>query len=242
MTFIEYFNSQFSNMQNLDFCLRLLLACFCGAAIGFERSKRFKEAGIRTHVIVCFASALFMLISKYAYADLLLPDGARFSGIGTADPARVAAQVVTGVSFLGAGVIFRTGGTIKGLTTAASIWATAAIGLAVGAGMWVIALVSTGLVTALQMMTHRFTFGADSFATNRMRFTVKNGHEFYQSLSEQIEKWKAQVSESTVTRRNDGTTDYELTLRRRRPISYGEMKAFMEEHQEIIAGSNNLLR
>ena len=133
MTLCEYFNSQFSIMQDLDFLVRILAACFCGACIGFERTKRFKEAGIRTHIIVCCAAALIMIVSKYGFADLTYPDGSVFNGTRGADPARIAAQVVSGISFLGAGVIFKNGSTVKGLTTAAGIWATAGIGLALGA-------------------------------------------------------------------------------------------------------------
>lgn len=128
MTLCEYFNSQFSIMQNLDFLVRILAACFCGACIGFERTKRFKEAGIRTHIIVCCAAALIMIVSKYGFADLTYADGSVFNGTRGADPARIAAQVVSGISFLGAGVIFKNGSTVKGLTTAAGIWATAGIG------------------------------------------------------------------------------------------------------------------
>ena len=80
MTLCEYFNSQFSIMQNLDFLVRILAACFCGACIGFERTKRFKEAGIRTHIIVCCAAALIMIVSKYGFADLTYADGSVFNG------------------------------------------------------------------------------------------------------------------------------------------------------------------
>ena len=80
----------------------------CAACIGFERSKRFKEAGVRTHIIVCCAAALIMIISKYGFADLTAADGAVYNGTRGADPARVAAQAVSGISFLGAGVIFKT--------------------------------------------------------------------------------------------------------------------------------------
>jgi len=239
---MEYFNSQYSLMQQLDFCLRLLIACACGAAIGFERSRRFKEAGIRTHVIVCCAAALFMIVSKYGFADLTLPDGSSLSGTRGADPARIAAQVVSGISFLGAGVIFKNSGSVRGLTTAACIWATAAIGLAVGAGMWGIGIAAAILVTLLQVAMHRFAVGADAYATNRLQFTVRNGHEFNQTLSGQLKLWKAQVTESKVTRRTDGTTDYDITVRRRREISYDEMKGFMQAHEEILSGSNSPLR
>ena len=95
MTLAHYLNTQFSLAQNLDFCVRLLVACACGAAIGAERSRRFKEAGVRTHIVVCFAAALIMIISKYGFADLTNPDGSNFPGIRGADSARVAAQVVS---------------------------------------------------------------------------------------------------------------------------------------------------
>ena len=242
MTFLEYYQRYISNSMELEFCLRLLAACLFGAAIGFERSKRFKEAGIRTHIIVCCASALFMLISKYGFADMVMPDGTEFVGSRGADPARVAAQVVSGISFLGAGVIFKNGGSVRGLTTAACIWATAAIGLAVGAGMWLIALVTTVLITGIQFLMHRFVIGSDAYATNRLQFTVRNGYDFNQALTDQLDEWKAQVTESKVTRRKDGTTDYDLTVRRRTEISYKEMKSFMENREEILSSSNSPLR
>ena len=145
MTLAAYLNSQFSVLQELDFFIRILAACLCGACIGIERSRRLKEAGIRTHVIVCCAAALLMIVSKYGFADLTSTAGEVFNGTRGADPARVAAQVVSGISFLGAGVIFKHGNTIKGLTTAAGIWATARIGLAIGSGMFVTIVGEGGL-------------------------------------------------------------------------------------------------
>lgn len=106
MTLCEYLNSQFTLVQNLDFLLRILAACFCGACIGFERTKRVKEAGIRTHIIVCCAASLIMIVSKYGFADLTNAGGGVFNGTRGADPARIAAQVVSGISFLGAGMYF----------------------------------------------------------------------------------------------------------------------------------------
>ena len=222
----------------LSWCIRLLLACLCGAAIGFERSKRFKEAGIRTHIIVCVGAALAMIISKYGFEDL----GGILDGSRTSDPARVAAQVVTGISFLGAGVIFKNGGTIKGLTTAACLWATASIGLAVGAGMIAIGIFATVLVTAVQILLHRYAVGSDAYAANRLQFTVKNGFEFNRSLMKQLEDWGATIAESKIDRRKDGTTEYDITIRRKTELSYDEMKAFMEAHGEILSASNSPIR
>jgi len=242
MTLARYMSSQFSAMQNVDFCVRLLAACLCGAAIGAERSRRFKEAGVRTHTVVCFAAALFMIISKYGFADLSLPDGSDFPGIRGADSSRIAAQVVSGISFLCAGVIYKNGGTVKGLTTAAGIWLTAAIGLAIGAGMFVVGVCGLVMIMLVQFLMHRFSIGMDAYAGNRLQFTVKNGYDFNGALEEQLKTWKAQVADSKVTRHSDGTTDYDLIVRRRENITYAEMKNFMNGREDILSASNSPLR
>ncbi len=107
MNWSATFLGSLSLQQNLDFCLRILIALLCGGAIGFERSRHFKEAGIRTHVIVCVGAALIMVVSKYGFVDLALDGGAYYPGTRGADASRIAAQVVSGISFLGAGVIFK---------------------------------------------------------------------------------------------------------------------------------------
>lgn len=235
MTLIEYFNGQFSIMQNLDFVARILLACFCGACIGFERSKRFKEAGIRTHVIVCCASALIMIVSKYGFADLTDADGLVFNGTRGADPARVAAQVVSGISFLGAGVIFKNGSTVKGLTTAAGIWATAGIGLALGCGMYFTGIFVTLMIGIFQVATHRFTVGADSFTTNRLRFTVREDEEFEPQVRAQLQNWEAQILSSSITRRDDGLISYDLALKMTRSISIDDVDTLMQRCHAVTS-------
>lgn len=156
----EYLNSQFSLAQNLDFFIRIAVACLCGACIGLERSKRYKEAGIRTHIIVCCAASLLMIVSKYGFADLTDASGAFFNGIRGADPARIAAQVVSGIGFLGAGTIIVTAhNRIKGLTTAAGLWASACVGLAVGIGLYEVALVSGASIFLVLTLLHRSELG-----------------------------------------------------------------------------------
>ncbi len=224
---------------NVDFCVRLILAGICGASIGVERSKHFKEAGVRTHVIVCMGAALAMIVSKYGFVDLTV-SGADFPGSRGADPARIAAQVISGISFLGAGVIFKREGLVRGLTTAAGIWITAAIGLAVGSGMLLIGLFTATVVCVLQILMHKFIFGPDAYATNQLHFTVKNGFDFNQALTRQLEEWDGTVLESAFARnQEDGTTDYDLTVRRRKEIDYSEMKEFISQHEEIISATNS---
>lgn len=130
----------------LDWLLRIVVAAFCGALIGYERAIQRKSAGVRTHIVVAIASALFMIVSKYGFTDLL-------SDIAL-DPSRIAAQIVTGISFIGAGTILVRKEQVSGLTTAAGVWATAAIEMAVGAGMYFIGILSTALLFIIQMIFH----------------------------------------------------------------------------------------
>jgi putative Mg2+ transporter-C (MgtC) family protein len=122
--------------------LRLALAGFLGASIGLERELREREAGLRTHLLVCVGSALFTIVSAYGFRDFLLHGGS----VVRADPTRIAAQIVTGIGFLGAGAIIRQGLSVRGLTTAATLWVVAAIGVAAGAGYYSAAAITTVLV------------------------------------------------------------------------------------------------
>ena len=118
--------------------LRLVLSCVLGGIIGYERQSRRKSAGLRTNVLVCLGSCLIMVMSIALYQDV--------EGKTNADPARLAAQVVSGIGFLGAGAIMKEGLSVTGLTTAACLWVVAGVGLAVGAGFYAGALISTALV------------------------------------------------------------------------------------------------
>ncbi|MBU9843837.1 MgtC/SapB family protein [Rahnella ecdela] len=117
-----------------DFLLRIALAGALGGLIGIERQLRAKEAGLRTHILVGIGSAMFMIVSKYGFADILMQTHVSF------DPSRVAAQVVSGMGFLGAGTIIIQKQIVKGLTTAAGLWVTAAIGLVIGSGLYEIGI------------------------------------------------------------------------------------------------------
>lgn len=123
-----------SLVTQIGILLRLVVALVLGAVIGWERELQHMPAGFRTHALVSLGSAIFTVVSAYA-----------FSGPGS-DPTRIAAQVVTGVGFLGGGAIIHYGGTVRGLTTAASLWAVAAVGMAAGAGLFLVATVSAVLV------------------------------------------------------------------------------------------------
>jgi putative Mg2+ transporter-C (MgtC) family protein len=125
-----------------EVALRLAVAAALTGAVGLERELRERAAGLRTHMLVGVGSALFTIISAYAWGDFIFD---RTQGTAF-DPTRIAAQIVTGIGFLGAGVIIRQGLSIRGVTTAAGLWVAAAIGMAVGAGYWGAALIGTGVV------------------------------------------------------------------------------------------------
>ncbi len=211
------FHDQFTWMRILELFLRVVVASFCGAVIGFERSKRFKEAGIRTHVIVCCASALIMVVSKYGFFEVVKAIGnPAVEGLThNTDPARLAAQVVSGISFLGAGVIFKNGNTIKGLTTAAGLWATAGIGLAIGCGgsMYLVGLFTTVLIMVLQIIMHKFKVGSDSMSSHRLTMEVKDHEAFAKELPQMLKEWNARVTETKIKIGEDGSAKYDITMR-----------------------------
>ncbi|MDY6325715.1 MAG: MgtC/SapB family protein [Bacteroidales bacterium] len=124
----------------LEFVLRLLAATLMGAAIGLEREYHAKEAGVRTHLLVALGSCMFMILSIYGFDMILDRDNVSL------DPSRIASQVVTGIGFIGAGTIILQKQMVRGLTTAAGLWVTAAIGLACGNGMYILAVVTTAVV------------------------------------------------------------------------------------------------
>ena len=127
----------------VEYLLRVLLAVGLGFAIGVERQLRLKVAGIRTHAVVAAGACLFMLISKYGFADAK-----------SFDASRVASQVVSGISFIGAGMIMHRQQAVHGLTSAAGIWLTAAIGMAAGAGLYIVSAGATALIIAVQIFMH----------------------------------------------------------------------------------------
>jgi putative Mg2+ transporter-C (MgtC) family protein len=136
-----------SSLPTLDWqevLLRVALAAVLGGVLGLEREFREREAGLRTHLLVCVGSALFTIVSAYGFSEFLRSGEA----VVRADPTRIAAQIVTGIGFLGAGAIIRQGLSIRGLTTAATLWVVAAIGLATGAGYYSAAVITTGVALA----------------------------------------------------------------------------------------------
>lgn len=159
--------------NQIELLIRIFVAGICGAVIGYERKSRLKEAGIRTHFIVALASALMMVISKYGFFDLL--NMAQPGQDIRLDPSRMASTIITGVGFLGAGAIFIRKNTINGLTTAAGIWATAGVGMAIGTGFYFIGIVSTFIMLVVQIFLHKNNWFTRKIPTSEtVKIIVKN--------------------------------------------------------------------
>ena len=213
--------------DNLEFFIRIVLAAILGALVGLERSKRQKEAGVRTHCIIACTSALFMILSKYAFVDLV-----GVAGLRGADPARIAAQVVSGISFLGAGVIFKNGNSIRGLTTAAGMWGTAAVGMAIGAGMYWVGLIEAAVLVGIQIVLHRFPVGADALTTQEIVVEMTDSDELLGRFDALVKSHRGQITESSLTRQN-GILCMEVTAKLDPPSTHAEALAFMKANDGV---------
>lgn len=149
-------------IRNAELFVRIFVAMILGMLIGNERKNRMKSAGMRTHALVALGSALMMVVSKYGFSDTVQGDGAR-----------LAAQVVSGVGFLGAGMIFVRHNLVSGLTTAAGIWTTAGIGLTIGAGMYFVGVLSALLMVIMQSVSHRIPYFSSVASVGLIRMTIE---------------------------------------------------------------------
>ena len=213
MTFFSMLHSHFNAVQYLDLLLRIVIAAVCGSIVGVERSRRFKDAGVRTHCMVACTAAIMMIISKYGFADLSDAMGIPFAGTGNADPARIAAQIVSGISFLGAGIIYRDKHlSTKGLTTAAGIWAVAGIGMAMGCGLYVIGLFSTVFVVLVQWLTHRYVIGNDRYIGTELEVVIRDDSDSVIRLNQKFQDWNIVVTETSITREGE-LLSYDLDVK-----------------------------
>ena len=173
-----------------ELLLRIAIACILGILIGNERKNRNKSAGIRTHAIVAMGSALMMVVSKYGFADI--------AEIGTFDGSRIAAQVVSGVGFLGAGIIFVRNNLVSGLTTSAGIWATAGVGLAMGSGLYVIGIASGLMIILMQGITHKISRFADVASGGTIWMTIAQEEGAVKKMEDFLEKRRVEVASTKI--------------------------------------------
>ncbi len=199
--------------------LNILLSAVLGFAIGYERKYRNKEAGVRTHTVVSFGAAVLTAVSIWGFGP-------------NADGARVAAQIVSGIGFLGAGIIVFRRHEVRGLTTAAGVWATAGIGMACGAGMYVLACGATVIMIAMQCLLHA------NIPPFRIKKTYSMNIVFLQNEHHNLEIKKLFGTErfnSLTLTRDGGIVRYTATLRTQQELSSADLDAIMKEYTYILS-------
>jgi putative Mg2+ transporter-C (MgtC) family protein len=206
-------------INEIEITARLLAACLFGGAVGWERERTFHPAGLRTHILVCVGSALVMVISMYAFDAFITTNK---------DPARLAAQVVSGIGFLGAGTILREGVSVKGLTTAASLWVVAGIGLAAGSGFYYAAILTSLLVTLTLRSSSYLEKKAKHKQPKYLKIIIKNGAGLLEKVCVVIERYGILIQDISMHLLEGGGVEQE--------------KKFAVEFSLIVPASADLVR
>ena len=222
--------------------MRLVAAAFCGIAIGLERELRAKEAGVRTHFLVCFGSALFMVVSVYGFlsmTDASLVEAtksintlARAQDFRRFDQARIAAQIVSGIGFIGAGTIMVHRGSITGLTTAAGLWVVAGIGMAIGCGLYIIGVLATVFVL-IGLETLRLFFHKDRLHSVVVYKTANR--EVIQQIEQALRKkgWNIVSLDMGVKGKNNDIYRVTLTLQKHDLLGDEALVTFLQGFPDI---------
>ena len=216
--------------KELIYILRILVSGICGMIIGFERKNRSKEAGIRTHCLVACGAALMMILSKYSFFDL----SAGIGGVREADPARIAAQVVSGIGFLGAGMIFVHKNTITGLTTAAGIWTTAGIGMAIGAGMYLAGGAVTFIVVIVQTVLHIHIRWLRTSSTKIISIYDVQEQNYQMNIIDKLKEYGVAIHDVSIKKTGkDNIRNYKISIEVPRTVNEDEIISLIEYDAEI---------
>jgi len=214
-------------LSNVELVSRLIMAAALGSVIGFERERLSWAAGLRTHMLVCVGSALIMMVSAFGFADALKGDHV------VLDPSRVAAQVVSGIGFLGAGSILLRGEIVRGLTTAASLWSVAAIGLAVGGGLYTASIAATAIIlvilAGLKPLERRFITVRQR---RQLTMLVDRGSLSFHGLHEALGPGSVRVKQFVVQQSEDTPELDEVQVELSR-VSSQEYRAICERLRQL---------
>ena len=209
----------------LELVFRIIIACILGILIGLERKNRNKIAGVRTHGVVAFGAALMMVVSIYGFQDL-----------GQYDGTRVAAQIVSGIGFLGAGIIVvRNHNSVCGLTTAAGIWATAGVGMSIGGGQYFLGISSTLILIAMQILLHKVRFLSDEPYFSELKIQLRGTTEDISIVEGYILQERIDIVSIKLSKANKESTKLEFQLLF--PAQYNKIQLIdrLAEKEEIIS-------
>ena len=211
-------------LRNLELLLRIFVAMILGMIIGNERKNRMKSAGMRTHALVALGSALIMVVSKYGFTDTVQGDGAR-----------LAAQVVSGVGFLGAGMIFVRHNLVSGLTTAAGVWTTAGIGLTIGSGMYFVGILSAVMMVIMQNVSHRFSYFSNNSSSGQIRMTVANRQGSVEEIEREILKSKIDIQSVQIHKSDKEKMKLEFEVIYPQKLNKPKLFCALAEREDVIS-------
>lgn len=216
--------------EQIVWCLRIAAAAVCGCFIGYERTRRSKGAGIRTHMIIAMSAALMTIVSKYGFLDMV------GSGLN-ADATRIASNIVTGIPFLGAGVILvrQKNTSVQGLTTAAGMWATCGIGMSFGTGLYTIGVFGTLLLVVMQLLLHRVLTGHDNSYPGEAVIRSALDFDAEDALTTTFSQYALTVMKSHVHRLDNGQFEYVITFKCGMEIPAGVLAAALAEVPELVS-------
>ena len=217
-------------MNDGVFLFQLICAGLCGMAVGIERQSRMKSAGVRTHFVVAMASALMMIVSKYGFLDVISINGARV------DVSRVAAGIISGIGILGGGLIFiGKQGLVSGMTTAAGIWMTVGIGMAMGARMYVLGFECTILILLMQYLVHRkFTIFKEPLRAQTM-FMVDDERENVDTIIKRLEAMGIEVSRIKIEKKDENNFQLKCDIILPRKMERDDFTSRIEEISNLIS-------
>ena len=214
---------------NAHLIFRMFLATVCGALVGLERSRRQKDAGIRTHAMVALGSALIMIVSKYGFYDIIGVPGINF------DASRIASNIVSGIGFLGAGVIFVKDVSVKGLTTAAGIWTVTGISMAIGAGQYTIGLAGTFMIIFLQFILHKFFSGLEN-TVNEIIVVLTDTPNSIEDFKESLLSQQIKIESFKVKRNLDKEIiTLDVTIKRPRKLPLRDVLTTAAQGKNVIS-------
>ncbi len=236
-TFIVTFAEILAGIETqFPYIIRVIVACLCGGVIGIERTMRQKDAGFRTHCIVALGAALAMIVSKYGFYDVVSDPSLKIQ----LDASRIASNILTGVGFLGAGMIFIKGANIKGLTTAAGIWATAAVGMTIGSGMYFVGIITTLIIVILQTVFHTFLIGYDKILANDVRndivVSLKNTPEAVSIFKNQLEANNIHIMNSKLSLQSKAEKlTLTLTVHSDKDIDFLKIASIVQSNDDVYS-------